>query len=59
MTDADQPDDDRLDDLGERIDEARRTAEDADVLVDEDEPTFADSGDRGSGEDDQTIAPPG
>jgi hypothetical protein len=58
MTDADQPDDDRLDDLGERIDEARRTAEDADVLVDEDEPTFADSGEHPS-EDDQTIAPPG
>lgn len=54
----DTPDEDRLDQLTEQIDKARSTAEDAGVLVDEDEETFAESGAKEE-EDDQTIAPPG
>lgn len=52
--------DERLEEIGERIDAARKKAEDAGVIVDEDEneETFADSG-ATEEEDDQTIAPPG
>jgi len=56
---TDTPDPDRLDQLDERIDKARSKAEDAGVLVDPDEETFAESGTVGSDQDDQTIAPPG
>jgi len=52
------PDDERIARIGERIDKARSQAEDAGVLVDEDEGHFADSGVTDD-EDDQTIAPPG
>jgi hypothetical protein len=52
------PDEQRIADVGERIDKARNQAEDAGVLVDEDEEHFADSGATES-EDDQTIVPPG
>jgi len=58
---AAQPDDPekaRLDEVTERIDKARAQAEDAGVLVEEDEETFVESGDT-EPEDDQTIAPPG
>ena len=48
----------RIEALTERIDKARTQAEDAGVLVDEDEETFAESGVTEE-EDDQTIAPPG
>jgi len=48
----------RLDDLGERIADTRRDAADLDPTND-DERTFADSGTIGSDQDDQTIVPPG
>ena len=44
--------------MSDRIDKARAQAEDAGVLVEENEETFADSGVTET-EDDQTIAPPG
>jgi hypothetical protein len=52
-------DDERIERIEDEIDSARRTAEDADLLEDPDEPTFADSGTVGREEDDQQIAPPG
>lgn len=52
------PDADRIAEVAERIDKARSHAQDAGVLIDEGEETFADSGATKSG-DDQTIAPPG
>jgi hypothetical protein len=52
-------DDERIEQVQEEIDAARRAAEDADVLEDPDEPRFADSGTIGGEEDDQQIAPPG
>jgi hypothetical protein len=52
-------DDERIERVQEEIDAARRTAEDADVLEDPDEPRFADSGTIAPEEDDQQIAPPG
>jgi len=55
---VDAPDEGRLAELGERIDKARSKAEDAGVLVDEDEEHFVDSG-ATEADDDQTIAPPG
>ena len=60
-------DEDRLDQLTERIDKARSQAEEAGVLVDEDEAEgrdahgeeeFVESG-ASEEQDDQTIAPPG
>jgi hypothetical protein len=54
----DRPNDERIAQVSDRIDKARAQAEDAGVLVDEDEETFADSGVTET-EDDQTIAPPG
>jgi hypothetical protein len=57
MTDAAVPDDERLDEVQDGIDHARKTAEDADVLIDPDEPRFYQSGDDAD-QDDQTIAPP-
>jgi hypothetical protein len=50
--------DERLDQVEDEIQAARRTAEDADILDDPDEPKFYESGER-SDIDDQTIAPPG
>ena len=50
---------DRLDEVEEQIDEARKTAEDAGILDDPDEPRYFQSGSQGKEEDDQTIAPPG
>ncbi len=47
----------RLDDLGHRIEHARAEIDDEDPTT-EDEPTFAESG-ATDDEDDQTIAPPG
>lgn len=58
MTDAEVPDDERLDEVQDHIDSARKTAEDADVLIDPDEPRFYKSGEDPD-DDDQTIAPPG
>lgn len=52
-----EPDSERLEQLDERIDGARKTAEDADVLIDPDEQRYADSGETKE-EDDQTITPP-
>jgi hypothetical protein len=52
-------DDERMERIQEVIDDARRAAEDADILEDPDEPRFADSGTIGREEDDQQIAPPG
>ena len=51
--------DERLDEVEEQIDEARKTAEDAGILDDPGERKFYESGDEGKQEDDQTIAPPG
>ena len=50
--------DERLEQLTERIDKARDRAEEAGVLVDTDEAKYADSGVTEE-EDDQTITPPG
>ena len=50
---------DRLDEVEEQIDEARKTAEDAGILDDPEDRKFYESGDKGTQEDDQTIAPPG
>lgn len=58
MTDAAVPDDQRLEQVQDGIDHARKTAEDADVLIDPDEPRFYQSGEQ-SDDDDQAIAPPG
>jgi hypothetical protein len=52
-------DDERTERVQDEIDHARRSAEDAGLLDDEDEPRFADSGTIGQEEDDQQIAPPG
>ncbi len=54
----DEPSEERLEQLQDDIDHARKTGEDADVLIDPDERRFYQSGDQ-SDEDDQTIAPPG
>ncbi|MDQ3306579.1 MAG: hypothetical protein M3535_11510, partial [Actinomycetota bacterium] len=54
----DVPSEERLEQVQEDIDHARKTAEDADVLIDPDEPRFYESGDTEE-EDDQTTAPPG
>lgn len=54
----DVPEQERLQQVQDDIDSARKNAEDADVLVDREEPQFHDSGDQ-EAEDDQTIAPPG
>ena len=51
--------DERLDQVEEQIDEARRNAEDAGILDDPEEPKFYESGEKGKEADDQTIAPPG
>ena len=60
MSDDDVPDQEKLQQLQDDIDSARKNAEDAEVLVDTDEREFHDSGDDQSEEmDDQTIAPPG
>jgi len=56
--DARPTDDERLEQLTERIDKARDRAEEAGVLVDTDEAKYADSG-ATEEEDDQTITPPG
>ncbi len=56
--DDEAPSDERLERVQDGIDHARKTAEDADVLIDPDEPRFYESGDE-SDEDDQSIAPPG
>jgi hypothetical protein len=58
MTDAAVPDDQRLEQVQDGIDHARKTGEDADILIDPDEPRFYQSGDQPD-QDDQTIAPPG
>lgn len=64
-----EPNEERLEEVDDQIREARRSAEDAGVIDDDDEPRFVDSGkhsrsDDGSSDaddrsDDQTIAPPG
>jgi ribonuclease HII len=58
MTDPEIPEDERLEQVQDHIDHARKTAEDADVLIDPDEPRFHQSGDEPE-QDDQAIAPPG
>ena len=52
-------DDERIQQVEDEIEHARRVAEDADVLEDPDEPRFAESGTIRPEEDDQQIAPPG
>ena len=52
-------DDERIERVEDEIDAARKTAEEADVLEDPDEPRFSDSGTIRRDEDDQQIAPPG
>ena len=52
-------DDERIERVQDEIDSARSAAEDADILPDPDEPTFADSGTIAPDQDDQQIAPPG
>jgi len=56
--DAPPTEDERLEQLTERIDKARDRAEEAGVLGDTDEGKYADSGVTQE-EDDQTITPPG
>ena len=53
---ANEPGSDDLQKVDEKIDEAKRAADEA--VGNDAEPSFADSGDR-SDSDDQTIAPPG
>jgi hypothetical protein len=53
-----ESEDARIDGITERIEKARTQAEEAGVLVDEDEETFVESGTTEE-DDDQTIAPPG
>ncbi len=56
----DVPDEERLQQVQDDIDSARKNAEDADVLVaDEEEPQFHESGEQDPELDDQTAAPPG
>lgn len=50
------PDPDRLQQLDEDIDHARRTAQDADLMEDPDEPKYYESGSK-SDIDDQTALP--
>lgn len=59
MSDNDVPDQERLQQLQDDIDSARSNAEDANFLIDPDEPRFYESGEEGKDLDDQTIAPPG
>ncbi len=47
----------RFEQLDQRIESARKTAEDADVLIDPDEPRYVESGETQDA-DDQTITPP-
>ena len=49
----------RIDEVGEHIDEARQQAEDDDLLIDPDERRYHESGEIRPDEDDQTITPPG
>ncbi len=58
--DDDRPptEDERLEQITERIDKARAQAEDAGVLEDEDDEEYVESGATET-EDDQTITPPG
>lgn len=60
--DKDEPspvsEEERVGQITERIDKARSKAEEAGVLVDEDEEEYVDSG-ATEEDDDQTIAPPG
>ncbi len=55
----DVPEEERLQQVQDDIDSARKNAEDADVLVDRDEPQFHESGEQDPELDDQTVAPPG
>ncbi|MBW3581286.1 MAG: hypothetical protein KY447_00950 [Actinobacteria bacterium] len=59
MSENEVPDEERLEQLQDGIDSARKNAEDADVLVDPEEPRFHESGNQGEELDDQSIAPPG
>jgi hypothetical protein len=52
-------DDERLEQVDEEIARARTEAEEAGILLDPDEPRFADSGTIAPDVDDQQIAPPG
>ncbi|MDP9020583.1 MAG: hypothetical protein M3N25_07255 [Actinomycetota bacterium] len=56
---SDEPESDsqRFEQLDQGIDSARKTAEDADVLIDPDEPRYVESGED-EDQDDQTITPP-
>lgn len=58
--DKDTPptDDERIEQLTERIEKARTQAEDAGVIEDTDDEAYVESG-ATEEEDDQTIAPPG
>ena len=51
--------DERFEQVQEEIDDARRAAEEADILEDPAERHFADSGTIAPEDDDQQIAPPG
>lgn len=59
MAQNDKPDEGRLEELDEQIEETRKDAEDAGIIEDPDEPKFYESGEREEHLDDQTIAPPG
>jgi hypothetical protein len=56
--DAPPTDDERIEQLTERIEKARTRAEDAGVIEDTDEEDYVESG-ATEEEDDQTITPPG
>ncbi len=51
-------DDERIEQLTERIEKARTQAEDAGVIKESDDEAYVESG-ATEGEDDQTITPPG
>ena len=57
QSDGPTSDSERFEQLDRRIESARKTAEDADVLIDPDEPRYVESGEAEDA-DDQTITPP-
>ncbi|MBW3645418.1 MAG: hypothetical protein KY441_07945, partial [Actinobacteria bacterium] len=57
QSDVPASDAERFEQLDQRIESARKTAEDADVLIDPDEPRYVESGETEDA-DDQTITPP-
>ncbi|MGH9246155.1 MAG: hypothetical protein ACRD29_17955 [Acidimicrobiales bacterium] len=57
MAERDEQMQERLDEVGRQIDRARERAEHDDLLIEDDEPRFHESGEAEPEEDDPTIAP--